>query len=1087
METKRANTDTPVPTASGVPAPPPAARAANDTAFDQLIEIVRGATGLDVGEDREARLKRRIEQRRRLLGLESDQAYLEHLKSHPGEARALERMVVASCSPPLGDGAAGSVADAADRGPHAASAAEVARLCKELERSREHARALVRSLERSNSALLTTHRELKASERTLKSFKERLQSANDQQHGDRAGALITFSDVSELEAAEQALRDRERQHARDAQLTQLVMDSVPALVSYIDDQGVYRWVNKHYLDWFPEDRDHIVGRSIREVVGETIWREVGPLVTRALAGETVKSTRRAMRPHWDSPRWVQVAYIPDRDDDGLVRGVVAIVRDITAEREATQALRARELHANLIFETAPLAMLVVDERGAIERMNRRAVALFGPSAEALSGKQVELVLPLLTDVGKGRQPGLMLDGSTFDAEVSLAPMQTGRTSSTIVTVQDVTLQVIAQRVLEQHQSDLERQVGERTAAALQAEAQMRLIIESTADGLYGLDAEGRITFINASACSMLGYDAAELVGAPAERLLPAAHGGPSPSAAVAAVATVLATGEPVQEDHVQYVQRDGGRITVMHALRAMRREGRIVGAVGSFTDISARLAAEAARETALAEAERLARLRTEFVTNMSHEIRTPLNAVLGLAEIAARGDRDRQPEETFRMILDSGQVLLGVVNDMLDFSKIEAGKLRTESQPFELGPVIDRAVSLVAPRAFAKCLDFSVEEAPGLPYRLRGDALRLTQVLANLLSNALKFTERGSIVVRAWAEGRYLCLSVCDTGIGIAQEQLARLFKPFEQADSSTTRRYGGTGLGLVISRHLMELMGGAIEVQSQPNAGSTFTLRLPLIEAESARPSARECRIVMACVGEPVHAIRALEGEGHQVGITPAAKAFAEPSDLVVLGIDALRDEPLRDEAVQASHRGQRIALLTHPVAAELPPALRGRVTLIEQPLRARHVAACLAEPEKHEATSDAPGGRLAQISLLAAEDNEVNALVLEAILRLEGAKLTLVGNGALAVEQLAQHGRGAFDIVITDIQMPEMDGYEATRRMLAIDPDLPVVGLTAHAMPEERERCLAAGMVDHLAKPVEVEQLVRVVLRHRRRQACC
>ncbi len=901
------------------------------------------------------------------------------------------------------------------------------------------------------------------------------------------GANIDIDDRKQAEAHLQ----------RNVQLIQLVMDSVPALVSYLDDQGIYRWVNRHYSEWFQVDRQAIVGRAFRDVVGDVIYQEAGPLLERALRGETVASTRRAKRPHWHEVRWIHITYTPDRAEDGHVRGVVTTVRDITAEREATQALQASEARAHSIIETAPQAMLIVDEQGLVERANQRAQLLFAPDGQPIVGLPAAQLLPewaQLQPTATGHATGpadpattriaaaVRTDGSTFPAELGLGLLQAAATRTLIVTVQDISLQVEAQRVLTEHQGELERLVNERTAAAQQAEAQMRLILESTADGLYGVNAQGQITFVNVMASTLLGYAADAMTHRPArELLLPLRPDGTPTPFDDSPLAHTLRTGEPQRVEHALFRRRDGSTMPVLYAVRAMWRRGEIVGAVVSFSDISERLAAEAAREAALSEAERLARVRTEFLTNMSHEIRTPLNAVLGLAEVAARGDRDRPPEETFRMILDSGQVLLGVVNDILDFSKIEAGKLRTESQPFDLGPVIDRAVALVAPRIFAKGLRFSIDEAPDLPWRLRGDALRLTQVLGNLLSNAQKFTEHGGVELRVWCDLHDLWFTVTDSGIGIEPGQLKRLFTPFEQADSSTTRRFGGSGLGLVISRYLMELMGGSIAVRSQPGVGSTFTVRLPMNEPENPPALQRQGRIVLTDLGEIDHVPEALHHRGFEVVSVSTAVALKQNASLVVIDIDALADERLRDAAVAAVQHGQRLALLTHPMAAELPAELRGHVVLLEQPLRARHIAGALSQPERQHEPA-ASGGRLAGLRVLAAEDNEVNGLVLEAIMRIEDAQLTLVDNGERAVEQVRERGVGGFDLVLTDIQMPVMDGYDATREMLALDPALPVIGLTAHAMPEERDRCLSVGMVDHLPKPIEVEQLVGAVLRHAR-----
>jgi PAS domain S-box-containing protein len=396
-------------------------------------------------------------------------------------------------------------------------------------------------------------------------------------------------------------------------------------------------------------------------------------------------------------------------------------------------------------------------------------------------------------------------------------------------------------------------------------------------------------------------------------------------------------------------------------------DGRPVSALGIVQDISEIKTAELAAQKALAEAQRLAKVRSEFVANMSHEIRTPLNAVLGMARMGARGTSPEKSTTYFKQIMDSGQHLLHIVNDVLDFSKIDAGKLVVERRPFKLKASLDNAVKLVESQAHEKGLTFQMELTEGLPSWVEGDAMRLEQILLNLLSNAVKFTHQGKVVLRVDKEHEAFRFVVEDSGIGMSREQLAQLFMPFEQADSSTTRRFGGTGLGLSISSSLAQLMGGSIDAESQPEKGSRFVLRLPLRESAS-------------------------------------------------------------------------VADITRP---------DGR----------------------------AKSKRLSGVRVLAAEDVEVNRLVLADLLDEEGAHVRFAENGQQALNLLEEQGVNAFDLVLMDIQMPVMDGYSATRRIHTLAPTLPVIGLTAHALPEERARCLDVGMVEHLAKPVDVERLVAVI----------
>ena len=373
------------------------------------------------------------------------------------------------------------------------------------------------------------------------------------------------------------------------------------------------------------------------------------------------------------------------------------------------------------------------------------------------------------------------------------------------------------------------------------------------------------------------------------------------------------------------------------------------------------------------EAERLAKVKSEFLANMSHEIRTPLNAVLGMAKIGLRNAGNQPCREHFHHILDSGQHLLGIINDILDLSKLDAGRIKLETHPFQLVPAMEQAINLVAGHAREKGLTLSTNLAADLPTWVSGDSLRLRQVLANLLSNAVKFTHQGGVTLTVSREGQTTLFTVADTGIGINPEQIARLFTPFEQADSSTTRKYGGTGLGLAISHNLATLMGGEITVQSVPDKGSSFTLRLPLPVSVPSIPAIAE----------------------HQHHALPGAK-------------------------------------------------------------------------------------RLAGLKVLAAEDVEVNRLILEDLLVHEGAQVQFAVNGKEALEQLEEAGVSSFDVVLMDIQMPVMDGHEAARRIRDLSSGLPVIGLTAHALPEERQRCLDSGMLERVTKPVDIDTLVDAISMH-------
>ncbi|QRQ83542.1 ATP-binding protein [Cupriavidus oxalaticus] len=434
-------------------------------------------------------------------------------------------------------------------------------------------------------------------------------------------------------------------------------------------------------------------------------------------------------------------------------------------------------------------------------------------------------------------------------------------------------------------------------------------------------------------------------------------------------------------------------------------------------------------------AESAAQAKASFLANMSHEIRTPMNAVIGMAHLALGTQLDRKQRDYVEKIQRSGQHLLGILNDILDLSKIEAGKLEVEEIDFSLERVLRTVGDLVSERAAARQLELIVEVAPDVPDALRGDPLRIRQVLINFTTNAVKFTERGEIVVRvARCTGDddlprvRLHFAVRDTGIGIAPDAIGRLFQNFEQADSSTTRRYGGSGLGLAISQRLVQLMGGTLGVESTPGEGSTFWFELSLLPGSERVP------------------------------------ALLVRPELAGLGLRGPRPRPLlvtangSEALMRAGEQGGFEALLLKPVSPSV---------LFDATLRVLAAEPGTPPPAEPEGPAPGPNWSLPQRRVLLVEDNEINREVAVHLLQQAGITPDTAENGRVALERLAAQ---AYDLVLMDMQMPVMDGVEATRRIRADArlAALPVVAMTANALPEDRERCLAAGMDDHIAKPI-------------------
>jgi polar amino acid transport system substrate-binding protein len=515
---------------------------------------------------------------------------------------------------------------------------------------------------------------------------------------------------------------------------------------------------------------------------------------------------------------------------------------------------------------------------------------------------------------------------------------------------------------------------------------------------------------------------------------------------------------------------------------------------------------KSALAVAKAEAEQANRFKSYFLANMSHEIRTPMNAIMGFSYLALQTELNKRQYHYLDKIHTSAQTLLGVINDILDFSRIEAGKLEIANAPFSLDEVCEKLANFTVIRAEEKGLRVRINRNASVPDALVGDPLRLGQVLVNLVGNAIKFTEQGEIGVdialeqlegnRAW-----LSFSVSDTGIGIDEEQIPRLFGAFTQLDDSTTRRFGGSGLGLSICHHLVQLMGGEIEVRSVPNQGSTFSFSMPfeiLAAPDGSWTPDPDLRGLRALIVDDNPSDREILSDrltsftfdvskasngAEALQMTQQAEVEGRPFELVLMdwrmpnidGVEAgisikqgtrLAESPKvilitaygREEVMREAEEAELDGFLIKPVSPS---------TLFDTVIRVLKKA---GGRQAKQPAGMAPQRLSGQVLLV--EDNVINQQVAQEILQRMGLETDIAGNGVEALDAL--HKR-RYDLVLMDIQMPEMDGYEATRRIRA-EPDfatLPVVAMTAHAMSGERERCLSAGMNEHVPKPIDPEQL--------------
>ncbi|MDO9236631.1 MAG: ATP-binding protein [Aquabacterium sp.] len=542
---------------------------------------------------------------------------------------------------------------------------------------------------------------------------------------------------------------------------------------------------------------------------------------------------------------------------------------------------------------------------------------------------------------------------------------------------DITQRLVAEQALIDHRESLEEQIRARTAEVLVQQHRLEAVIEALPVSLSIKDKDGHYQLSNRLFEEASGLSKSSLMGNTADELFP-----PAMAEQIREHDTSLFNGTEMVRYENSRMRRDGVRrdhlVTKVPLLDATGQPEAILTLA---VDISDQKNMQRELASAKNEAERLGTVKTEFLANMSHEIRTPLHGVLGLAQLGQKlPSGDPQVQHVLDRITRSGRHLLGVINDILDFSKIDAGMLIVDSAPMDPRQVAEDAVAMVDERAQVKGLKLSLV-CEAVPKAVMGDALRIRQILINLLSNGVKFTDTGEVTLTLSVHDNHLHYAIRDTGIGMHQDTQERVFSPFEQADGSTSRRFGGTGLGLSISRKLARVMQGDIRLHSALNEGATFTLALPLMEADAAQlPEA-------------------------------ASPSATTPSD------------------------------------------------------------------------SDNEAPQLTGLRILAADDVEINRDIVTGLLTQQQATVFCAENGKQAIHMLRQQGLGYFDIVLMDVQMPVMNGLQATELIHMIEPDLPVVALTAHAMAEERQRCTDAGMIGHLAKPFEAEDMMRLILRYSRR----
>jgi len=808
----------------------------------------------------------------------------------------------------------------------------------------------------------------------------------------------------------------------------------------------------------------------------------------------------------------------------LRRHLVELERSLFEHRRTKDALKNTEMFYQALVESLPQYILRKDTKGRFVFVNQKFCSALGRTLEEILGKTDWDFFPASL-AEKYHQDDLRViathepidtieanqtpQGDRIFVHVIKTPLYDA--SGQVVGIQGIFWDVTERKKMEE-------------ALAYERDL-LQALLENIPDRIYFKDVKSRFLRVSTSMAKRLGLkDPSEVIGKSDFDYYPKVLA----EEFYSDEQRIVLTGQPLINKLERIIDRDGRESWAsVTKVPLYNKSGSVTGIIGISRDVTKLKEAEVALEHARDAALETARVKSEFLANMSHEIRTPMNTITGMTDLLLDTPLDQEQREFADTIHSSTETLLGIINDILDFSKIEAGKLSIEIIDFNLLEVIEATTDMLAQRAQAKGVELVYTIADDVPLSLRGDPRRIRQVLSNLVTNAVKFTERGEVVIRAQRleedsrEAR-IRIAVSDTGIGIAPKALPLIFQAFTQADGSTTRKYGGTGLGLAISKQLVEIMHGRLGVDSKVGVGSTFWFDMTFEKAappqdEAPVPDLHNQRVLVVDDSEASRAAlqRQLERWRLRAGSAADAadamnqlrNAVAEQNPYAVTLID-MQMPGMDGLTLARTIRGDPLLaatslLILAPFGQRLDPELMKEAGISQcliKPVKQSRLLDALADTT-HPASSAAvqppsrsrsPETRAARptqpLRILLAEDNAVNQKLALRQLRKLGYPATAVGNGA---EVLQEVERFAYDVILMDCQMPELDGYEVTQRIREFEKrsnargaPVYIIAVTAHALDGDRERCLSAGMNDYLTKPLHIAQLESALSRALRRR---
>lgn len=924
------------------------------------------------------------------------------------------------------------------------------------------------------------------------------------EYGNRDCWLSSVRDISARKRAERALYESEQRY-------RTVIDSTTNGLCIVDANEKINFVNQGFADMVGYSRQKLLGKKFEDLIKLSEVEKVRQEITIRKLGK--RSNYELALMHKDgSEISVLVSAAPLSETDGMYLGSMGLFTDITERKRTLEALRESEQRYRAVVETASSGIGISDGDENLLFVNSGLAKMLGYTVDELNGKNITEICDqaeykkCFAETQK-RKKGmhtnyesvlLHKNGSRVDVLISASPLYDSQNkfTSSLAIVTDISDRKKMEEIIN-HERKL-----------------LHLLMDNLPDGIYFKDNKCCFTRVNKAQAKSLGLENPEdAIGKHDRDFFTSDFAGNASSDEI----DIIKTGKPMI-NKVEHLHRpDGWRLWVSASKVPIKDDnGQVIGIVGVSRDVTQLKEIQLELEmknkeldVALLKAESATQAKSDFLANMSHEIRTPLNAIIGMTGLMLDTEMTADQLEFAETIRSGGDALLGVINDILDFSKIEAGKIELENIPFDLRDCIEESLDLQANRAMQKGLDLAYFIEPDTPGFIIGDVTRIRQVLTNLLSNAVKFTEKGEVVVSVNSKqienDKYnLTFSVKDTGIGIPKDRIAKLFKSFSQVDSSTTRKYGGSGLGLVISKKLSEMMGGDMWLDSEAGKGTTFYFSINA-KATEVPTKTNKMDIIPELNGKKILIVD--DNETNRRILSLQTKTYGMISTTVdspLKALELIKENKRYDVAIldmqMPGMDGVQLAkeIRKYQPVEKLPMVMLTSIgmkekdevlkeakffTFMTKPIKHSQLYNVLCEifigmpiridEKKHLNIIDSEMAKKYPLRILLTEDNRINQKVAVRILSKMGYRADVASNGLEAIQAIE---RQRYDVVLMDVQMPEMDGLEASKQINQrwTKQERPIIiAMTAGAMKGDKEKCFQAGMDNYVTKPIDLKQL--------------